>query len=75
MSNVRQIEFLQTKKANFFIARNFLTTTMIKNTKCAGIIAAAGTRLTHTLMRFVVNSIINYPGPKTQAAHKIRYKL
>jgi len=51
------------KKAakNLTIARNFLTTTIIKNTKFAGITAAAGTRLTQILIRLVINSIINYP--------------
>jgi len=48
---------------------------MIKNTWRAGITAAAGTRLTHVLIRLVVNTIINYPSPKTEAAHKIRNKV
>ena len=42
------------------IARNFLTTTMIRNTKRAGITADAGTRLTHALIRSVIYTVINY---------------
>jgi len=34
---------------------------MIKNTKRAGITAAAGTRLTHALIRSVIYTVINYP--------------
>ena len=46
---------------HLIIARNFLTTTMIKNTQRAGITAAAGTRLTHALIRSVIYTVINYP--------------
>ena len=50
------------KSTHLTKARSFLTTTMIKNTYCAGITAAAGTRLSHNLIRLVINFIINYPG-------------
>ena len=58
---IRCSEFPIEKSTHLTKARSFLTTTMIKNTYCAGITAAAGTRLTLTLIRLVINSIINGP--------------
>jgi len=46
---------------------------MIKNTWWAGINAAAGTRLALTLIRSVINSVINYP--PTIADRKITHKI
>jgi len=63
------------KSTHLTKARSFLTTTMIKNTYCAGIPAAAGTRLTHNLIRLVINSIINYPKSTHKELIRVTHKI